>query len=118
MIKGWNRNSGGHFRSFHLAVLALAILDKVTISDFPSGTRFFFDKAREKVAHQNPDPAGYGGDIGSYISTRQEIDEAVGRFQRAFERSQRAEQCASRERTADAFDYWRLIFGDYFPVYG
>src|SRR6266508_3146554 len=41
MIKGWNKGHSSYFRSFHLEVLALAILNKVTITDFPSGARFY-----------------------------------------------------------------------------
>src|SRR6266850_298799 len=47
MLKGWNK-SRGLLRSFHLETLALTVLDNVRISSFPSGVRFFFDKAREK----------------------------------------------------------------------
>jgi len=46
MIKAWNRNSSKYFRSFHLEVLAMQIFQGVTISDFPSGMRYFFDKGR------------------------------------------------------------------------
>ena len=117
MIKAWNKTIGQHFRSFHLEVLALYIFDKVTISDFPSATRFFFDKAREKVKYQTPDPAGYTGDVGSYISTSTQIQAAVDKFQVAFERSAKAEDYARRGLVADAVELWSKIFGEYFPSY-
>ena len=44
MIKGWNKNINHYFRSFHLEVLALQILDGVRISDFPSSVRYLFNK--------------------------------------------------------------------------
>lgn len=118
MLKGWNRNIGRYFRSFHLEVMALAVLERVTISDFPSAVRFFFDKARDAVAHKNPDPAGYGGDVGAYVNTPEKILEAVSKLQRAYELAQRAEQSASIYRIPDAFEYWRRLFGDNFPAYG
>lgn len=118
MTKGWNKNSGKYFRSFHLEVLALQILNGVTISDFPSGMRYFFDKARSYVAKQNPDPAGYGGDVGNYINGQEEIQEAVNKFQLAYERALKAEEYASKGYIKDAIDMWIKIFGDYFPVYG
>jgi hypothetical protein len=83
MIKGWNKCNGSFFRSFHLEVLALEALNNVTITDFPSGMRFFFQKAQSLVSGKNPDPAGYGDDIGSYIS-QSSVDEASRRFQGAF----------------------------------
>jgi hypothetical protein len=118
MIKCWNRNNNNHFRSFHLEVLAVEILNNVTITDLPSGARYYFDKARAVVAHKNLDPAGYGGDVGNYISGQQQIDDAVGKFQRAYDRAVRAEASANRGNISEAVDTWRLIFGDYFPAYG
>ena len=99
-------------------MLALAILDGVTISDFPSGARFFFDKARDLVRQQNPDPAGYGDDVGSYINTQEKIEEAVSKFQLAYDRAIKAEDFARRGQVHEAMDMWGKVFGDYFPSYG
>lgn len=118
MIKGWNKNIGSFFMSFHLEVLALSILDNVTISDFPSGVRFYFDKGKDLINKQNPDPAGLGGDVGAYLNTREKIQEAVDKFQLAYERSIKAEEYDSRGYTKDAIEMWRKVFGDYFPAYG
>jgi len=118
MIKAWNKNNNKYFSSFHLEVLALSILNNVTISDFPSGMRFFFDKARDLITKQNPDPAGYGGDVGSYINTQEKIKEAVSKFELAYNRVIKAEDFANRGYIKDAVDLWIKIFGDYFPAYG
>jgi len=118
MIKGWNRTIGRHFESFHLETMALSILTNVTISDFPSGTRFFFDKARELVKTLNPDPAGYGGDVGAYINTQDKIREAASKFEVAYDRAIKAEGHAASGRFVDAIETWGKIFGDYFPCYG
>jgi hypothetical protein len=118
MIKAWNRNAGRYFRSFHLEVLALRILDRVAISDFPSGMRYFFDKGRDLITKQNPDPAGYGGDVGNYINTQENIQEATAKFNLAYDRALKAEDFAARDRILESVDEWRKIFGDYFPAYG
>ena len=118
MIKGWNKNISSYFMSFHLEVLALRIFDNVTISDFPSGMRFFFDKSRDLITKQNADPAGFGGDVGSYINTKEKIEEAVGKFQVAYERAIKAEDFDKRGYVRNAIEMWAKIFGDYFPVYG
>lgn len=118
MIKCWNRSHSKFFRSFHLEVLALEILNNITITDFPSGVRYYFDKARAKVRLKNLDPAGYGGDIGGYINTQEKIEEAVNKFQLAYERAIKAEDYANRGYTESAIDMWIKIFGDYFPSYG
>lgn len=118
MIKSWNRKIGKHFRSFHLEVLALKILNNITISDFPSGARFFFDKGRELIKQQNADPAGYGDDVGRYINTAGAIQEATSRFQTAYDRALKAEDFARRGYIKQAVEVWIMVFGDYFPSYG
>lgn len=119
MIKAWNKNNNKYFGSFHLEVLALQILHNgVTISDFPSGARFYFDKGRAVIAQKNLDPAGYGGDVGSYINTQEKIQEAVAKFEVAYNRAIKTEDYASRGDVKDAVDMWIRIFGDYFPAYG
>lgn len=117
MIKAWNKNTGQYFRSFHLEVLALQILNNVKISDFPSGMRYFFDKGREKMKFKTADPSGYDGDVGSYIATAAQIQEAKSRFQTAFDHALKAEDYAKRGFAQAAFDEWGKIFGDYFPSY-
>jgi hypothetical protein len=117
MIKGWNKCHSSFFTSFHLEVLALQILANVTITDFPSGLRFFFDKAREAIEQKNPDPAGYGDDVGKYINTPDKVAEAKRRMTAAYEAALRAEQHGVLySRTA--IDLWHGLIPRYFPVYG
>ena len=80
--------------------------------------RYYFDKGRDLVSKKNLDPAGFGGDIGAYINTREKIDEAVSKFQLAYERAIKAEEYAQKGYEKTAIDYWSKIFGDYFPAYG
>lgn len=118
MIKGWNKSNGSFFRSFHLEVLALEALNNVRITDFPSGLRFFFDKARTLVKGKNLDPAGYGDDIGSYINSQSKLEDAVRRFNTAHEKAVRAEQFATRGQVMAAFQQWQQLISNYFPTYG
>jgi hypothetical protein len=117
-IKAWNKNINKYFRSFHLEVLALEILNGVTITDFPSGVRFYLDKGRTLIAQKNLDPAGYGGDVGAYLNTQEAISDAVSKFQLAYDRAIKAEDYARRGYTKDAVETWIKVFGDYFPAYG
>jgi hypothetical protein len=117
MIKGWNKGNGSFFRSFHLEVLALEALNNVTITDFPSGLRFFFQKAQSLVRGKNLDPAGYGDDIGRYI-TQATVDEASRKFQGAFNSAAAAEQYANRGQIPQAVEIWRHLIPNYFPAYG
>ncbi|MBU0693767.1 MAG: nucleotidyltransferase, partial [Candidatus Omnitrophica bacterium] len=85
---------------------------------FSSGVRFYFDKGKDLINKQNLDPAGLGGDVGAYLNSREKIQEAVDKFQLAYERSVKAEEYDSRGYAKDAIEMWRKVFGDYFPVYG
>ena len=118
MVKGWNRSSGDYFRSFHLEVLVREILNPVRITDYSSGVRYVFDKARALVTQQNTDPAGYGDDVGAYLNTQEKLSTARAKFQTAYERAIRAEESGGRGDNHDAIDTWRRVFGGYFPAYG
>jgi len=118
MIKCWNRTIHRHFRSFHLEVLAWSIFDGVTISDYPSGMRYFFDKGRDLISKKNPDPTGYNDDVGYYINTREKIDAAVSRFTTAYDRACKAEAYDKDGKVEDAINEWRKIFNNSFPAYG
>ena len=118
MIKAWNKNNNKYFASFHLEVLALQVLENVTISDYPSGMRYFFDKGKSLIGQKNADPAGYNGDIGAYLNTQEKIQEATNKFQLAYERALKAEAFAKNGNIKDAVEMWIKIFGNYFPIYG
>ena len=118
MIKCWNRSIQRHFRSFHLEVLAWSIFKGVTISDYPSGMRYFFDIGRDLISKKNPDPTGYNDNVGFYIDTREKIDTAVSRFATAYKRARKAEVYDKEGKAQDAINEWRKIFGNTFPAYG
>lgn len=118
MIKRWNKMINNNFMSFHLEVMILQTLYQVKITNFSSGVRYFFDKARNYVTKQNPDPAGYKGDVGAYLNTQQKIDNAVSRIETAYNRALKAEDYANRYQFENAINMWRQIFGNYFPSYG
>lgn len=118
MMKAWNRQNGALLRSFHLESMTLEILDKVTINDFSSGSRFVFDKARQMVKSATYDPSGYDGNLADYLNTQQKISDVVSRLETAYSRAVEAESLERQGKTYLAVDKWRLIFGDYFPAYG
>jgi len=118
MIKAWNRAHGSYFRSFHLEVLALEIFQGVTISDFPSGIRYYFDKARALISKQNVDPAGYGDDVGRYLNGSDKVRVATTRFESAYEDALKAEQWGHQMYVKSAVDSWAKVLGEYFPAYG
>jgi hypothetical protein len=117
MIKGWNKNIGDAFVSFYLELIAIEILSKVTISDFSSGARYFFDKGRERIKTKAIDPAGFGDQINGLRNTAT-VEEAVRRFETAYNRAIKAEAFAARDNVQDAIEEWQKVFGQKFPSYG
>ena len=118
MIKGWNKKHSSLLQSFHLESLILNLLNNITISDFPSGIRYFFDKARVQVLYPTLDPAGYGGNIGAYLDTPSKKADVVTRLESAYQRAIEAEGLEKIGKTYDAYAKWKMIFGEYFPSYG
>jgi hypothetical protein len=112
------RRSRNLFRSFHLEVLAYTVLQNITISDFPSGVRFIFDKARDKIKVKLPDPAGYSDDVAAHVSTQEEMEKLIKRLQWAYDTAKSAEALASSGNVRGAFEKWASIFDGYFPAYG
>jgi hypothetical protein len=118
MLKSWNKSHSYLLRSFHIEVLALEVFNNVKITDFPSGIRFFFDRAQAKVAGKNLDPAGFGDDIGRYINTQDKVNEIITRLQTGFKQAIEAENFAARGDTINAIAQWRKIMPLHFPAYG
>ncbi|AVH74486.1 CBASS oligonucleotide cyclase [Nostoc sp. 'Lobaria pulmonaria (5183) cyanobiont'] len=118
MIKGWNKKHGRLLNSFHLENLVIQILNNVQISDFPSGVRYIFDKARERVKLPVIDPAGYGGNIAAYLNKQNQIDHVVNKFETAYTAARQAEILAEYGKIEEAYKQWRIIFDNYFPTYG
>jgi hypothetical protein len=100
-----------------LEVLALETLTGVTITDLPSGLRFFFQQAMARIRGPSYDPAGYGDNIGRYI-TQATVDEAVRKFQGAFNSAMAAEQYARRGQIPQSIEIWRHLLPNHFPAYG
>lgn len=117
MMRGWNRQINHAFSGFYLELMTINVLDKVTMSDFPSSVRFVFDKGREKVKFKQHDPAGFNNQINPLDGVTT-VEDAVSRFTTAYNRAVKAEEFAKAGKISDAYDEWRKIFGSYFPAYG
>ena len=117
MIKAWNKENGSSLTSFHLECLILQLLTNIRIDSFPSGVRYIFDKARRAVQSPVADPAGYNPDVGKYLNMMEKVKDVVSRLETAYTRAVKAEEYAAKGNIEEAYTYWRLIFGDYFPAY-
>jgi hypothetical protein len=118
MIKGWNRTAKRPLRQFHLEVMAYQLFKNMTIKSYPASLLYFFGEGRHYIRKQNLDPAGYGGDVGDYIKTRQKMEEAEASFETAYGRAYRAVYYWEKAQAESSINEWRKIFGNYFPAYG
>lgn len=118
MLKCWNRNISFGFNNFHIEAMAYGIFDNTIISDYPSGVRYFFDKAKDDVRGITSDPAGYSTDVGAYLNTHEKIEKAVSNLTTAYNRALKAEAFTRVGKISEAIAEWKKIFGDCFPSYG
>lgn len=117
MLKGWNRENGDQFRSFHLEAVCRQVFESLTIASYPSAAQQFFKGAQAYIDSGLNDPAGYGDDLGRYM-TQTTKDGVKSRLSTAETRASAAINYATAGKIEDAYERWRLVFGSYFPVYG
>jgi hypothetical protein len=98
--------------------MTMQILEGISISSFPLGVGYVLDQARAQVRYAVIDPAGYGGNVGAYLDSQTKINDVVSRLETANRRAVEAIQLDGEGKTEQAYDKWRLIFGDCFPPYG
>lgn len=115
MVKGWNRENGDLLRSFHLEAMVRAAYDGGTIASYPGAVREFFRVAEGFI--DVTDPAGYGGNIGSYLSSADRAG-VKSRFASASTRAKDAIEHDADGKAEKAYERWGLVFGKYWPAYG
>lgn len=116
MLKCWKREANVEVSSFFFECLILKILTNVNITSFSSGVSFVFNKARSAIKFPVSDPAGYNSNVGQYIS-QYNLNDAVSKLETAYSRAINAEQAEARGNIQEAIRIWKVIFGDYFPVF-
>lgn len=116
MMKGWSRARGGILRGFYLELMTMKVLSAVTLTEFPSGLRYVFDKGREAVKYTVLDPAGFGDEVAGLKGIS--VNQAVAHLQATHDIAVSAEQMGQYGFPRSAIDEWRKLFGDYFPAYG
>jgi hypothetical protein len=118
MLKGWNSKHSRTLRSFHLETMSLQIVRGVEIADYSLAVGYVFGEASEQVKLPTRDEAGYGGNVGDYLDTNAKMSAATSALGAAYEGAIKATDFESGGMTYEAFQQWRIIFGDYFPAYG
>jgi len=118
MLKQWNRAHSQLLNSFHLECLIYEVFGGYQIADFPLCVRFFFERAQGLITNGVKDPAGYGGNVGAYLSTTEKRSEVITRLETAKTQAADAQALAAAGKIEQAFWKWQTVFGNYFPAYG
>ena len=115
MVKGWNRENGDLLRSFHLEAMVRAVYEGGKVGNYPGAVKEFFNVAKSHL--DTSDPAGYGGNVGAYLSTANR-EGVLSRFASAHTRATDAIDYAAKGSIEKAYERWALVFGKYWPAYG
>lgn len=114
VVKQWNKAHSSRLSSFHLEMLAARTFASLN-NNTRDALKVFFEYNRYNLSVQ--DPAGYGGDLASYLTPN--ASTAVGvSMQAALDRATSALTAEHNGNHAEAVRLWKIILGDKFPIYG
>jgi len=110
--KQWNKAHSARLTSFHVELLAVRTFATLG-TNRREALRMFFDYNRYNLSVS--DPAGYGGDIASYLSynAKDELNRSL------IAALSRADQALAAERAgnhSESIRLWRIILGSRFPT--
>ncbi|MFD6677753.1 hypothetical protein ACFWDA_25765 [Rhodococcus zopfii] len=114
VAKQWNKAHSSRLSSFHLEMMAARTFSSLG-ADRRTALRLFFDHNQYNLSVT--DPAGYGGDLSSYLTAdaRIEVNRSLGA---ARDRADLAIAAENRGDHEEAIRHWRLILGSKFPSFG
>lgn len=115
MIKGWNRTNGKPIKpSFLIEVMAEELVEP-PFSTYPDEVRNLFAALEANLARSWPDPAGLGPPVSDQM-TAELITEARNALENAQRNATLARRAEEIGRQGEAFEIWRKVLGDYFPL--
>ncbi len=115
MIKWWNKQHSSYLQSYHIEVLALAILTG-SLDDYSWNVYKFFNGAHTKVQSSLQHEEVF---VDNYLNLN-DRQEAIKRLSSAKDKALTA-WAATYDKNDDhktAIKLWRQIFGEEFPAYG
>jgi len=110
--KQWNKAHSSRLSSFHVEMLAARTFSTLG-TNRRKALRMFFDHNHYNLSVN--DPAGYGGDLSSYLSLnmRTEVNRSLAS---ARDRADVALAAEARGDHGEAIRQWRIILGSRFPT--
>jgi len=118
ILKAWNRAHSRLLRSFHLEAIARQVFTYRAITSYPEAAAYFFGNSDAYVSWLS-DPAGYGGNLASYVLNSSTLATSIkDRLKAAKQKADEAISLNNAGQNEQAINKWRIVFGDYFPIYG
>lgn len=117
MVKKWNDAHSKNLRSFHLEMIVQACFSSLGSNSRDAFDIFFRDAGNHLSVN---DPAGYGGNLGSYLGflTFLGISPVYTSLQNGRERVKRARAAEAKGDHKTAIGIWQWLLGPKFPNYG
>lgn len=115
-MKLWNFMRTGGIRSFYLELRTGEYASEEPAIVYSIDFLRMLRRLRAKGLAMMQDPIGISGYV--YPCSDTVKIEALSRIDTAIARAEKAGEAEDRGDMALAFEYWRLIFNDYFPKYG
>lgn len=112
--KEWNKAHSSRLTSFHLEMMVARTFGTMG-TNYRTALRFFFDENHYNLSVQ--DPAGYSGNLSSYLSWNAKSD-VNSSLRAAYEYADLAIAAEDRGDHREAIRLWGIILGDSFPTYG
>ncbi|MDQ4145675.1 MAG: hypothetical protein M3198_18405 [Actinomycetota bacterium] len=113
-LKRWNQEHSARLASFHLEVMTASTFSSLG-RDTRAALRVFFENASLFLDVQ--DPAGYGGELSSYLSSSARSG-VIQSFAAAAERVEKAILAEAVGNHEEALRLWRIVLGPEVPAYG
>jgi hypothetical protein len=115
-IKAWKFARAVPISSFYLElrVAKYASAEKVIVFDID--VKNILCQLRDCSLANLQDPTGVGGYIPACRTPVQRVD-ALSKLNNAATRAEKARDATRLSRISDAFDWWRLVYDDWFPTY-
>lgn len=115
-VKAWKYLRGAPISSFYLEMRVAKYADGETSIVYDIDVKRVLSSLLDHQLSALQDPTGFSGYIAACKGTVQKGD-ALSKLATAVGRAGKAREAAAVGKISDAFDWWRLLYGDRFPTY-
>lgn len=115
-VKAWKFLRDVPIRSFYLEMRVAQYADGEQSIIYNMDVARVLGRLLEVGLARMQDPMGVSGYI-SPCQSQAQLDDAISKLSTAATRAWKAEECRAKDDLYNAFEWWRLLYGDWFPTY-